>query len=561
MTGHCHSWTILALFTSLIGVASVHGQSGACCLDGGSCFVAPSPAACSTSFPPGSYQGEGSICGPTSLCGQFGACCMPDGTCVGPDDFAVCDLSTGTFQGDGTTCMPNSCPPPSPVPTQINHQGIVSVNGQRFTGNGNFYFAIIDPATGNSVWTNDATNIGTTNRPNRPVVIPCASGLYSVRLGGLSLANMKIIPVGVFSSENRALRIWFNDGTNGIHQLTPDHPLTSAPYAIHAAVSKETSVISFGDGSDGNVVITEDTTMTSDKYYTNLTIESGVTLYPNGFRVFVASNLTLDGVIARNGNHGGSGGNGSRNSQGMPGTGGLLADGYLRGSVGGDGGIGGSGLVAGTSGSDGVDAVGCLISSNGSIGGGGGNGVNVPFGTSGGAPGQPGNTTPSNVKLIANWHLATLLDIATDGTTVKFTSSGGASGGGGGGGSRDGGTPEFLGGGGGGGGGTNGGVIAIYARNFLISPSGSISANGGNGGNGGHATTDISNSGGGGGGGGGGNGGVIILVYESFTNLGAMHVIPGLGGVGGSDVGIEPSPGGNGAGGVPGVVALFQLNQ
>jgi len=117
-----------------------------------------------------------------------------------------------TFQGDSTVCSPNPCPPPAPVPTQINHQGVVSVNGQRFNGNGRFYFAIIDPGSGNSVWTNDATNIGTANRPNQPVTIACANGLYSVGLGDLSLLNMKPIPVNVFASENRTLRIWFDDG-------------------------------------------------------------------------------------------------------------------------------------------------------------------------------------------------------------------------------------------------------------------------------------------------------------------------------------------------------------
>lgn len=35
------------------------------------------------------------------------------------------------------------------VPTQMNHQGVVSVSGQRFNGNGSFYFAIVAPSTGN----------------------------------------------------------------------------------------------------------------------------------------------------------------------------------------------------------------------------------------------------------------------------------------------------------------------------------------------------------------------------------------------------------------------------
>jgi hypothetical protein len=36
------------------------------------------------------------------------------------------------------------------------------------------------------------------------------------------------------------LRVWFDDGTHGIQHLTPDQPITSAPYAIHA-LSAETA--------------------------------------------------------------------------------------------------------------------------------------------------------------------------------------------------------------------------------------------------------------------------------------------------------------------------------
>src|SRR2546426_12736233 len=62
----------------------------------------------------------------------------------------------------------------------------------------------------------------------------------------------------------------------------------------------------FGDGSDGDVTITKtkSTFLTRDMYYNNLTIESGQTLNPNGFRVFVSGTLTLeDGArISRDGN-------------------------------------------------------------------------------------------------------------------------------------------------------------------------------------------------------------------------------------------------------------------
>ena len=55
----------------------------------------------------------------------------------------------------------------------------------------------------------------------------------------------------------------------------------------------------FGNGEDGDVTITNGTTVTldSDKYYDDLTIDAGGTLFTNGFRVFVKGTLTNNGTI------------------------------------------------------------------------------------------------------------------------------------------------------------------------------------------------------------------------------------------------------------------------
>ncbi len=42
----------------------------------------------------------------------------------------------------------------------------------------------------------------------------------------------------------------------------------------------------FGDGSDGNVIISSNRTLSGDMYYNNLTINSGITLNPNGYIFF-----------------------------------------------------------------------------------------------------------------------------------------------------------------------------------------------------------------------------------------------------------------------------------
>lgn len=53
----------------------------------------------------------------------------------------------------------------------------------------------------------------------------------------------------------------------------------------------------YGTGNDGNVVISTDTSISRDMYYNNLTINSGVHLNTNGFKVFVKNTLTLNGSI------------------------------------------------------------------------------------------------------------------------------------------------------------------------------------------------------------------------------------------------------------------------
>lgn len=53
----------------------------------------------------------------------------------------------------------------------------------------------------------------------------------------------------------------------------------------------------YGTGLDGNVVIASNTTLTSDMYYNNLTINSGVMLNTAGYKVFVKNTLTLNGAI------------------------------------------------------------------------------------------------------------------------------------------------------------------------------------------------------------------------------------------------------------------------
>ncbi len=116
------------------------------------------------------------------------------------------------------------------APQIINHQGYVEVNGAPFSGTGSFRFALVDGA-GDNLWTHDNTQVGTSNMPDTARSVPVTNGVYSVPLGVATP-----IPDSVFTGSGEVLlRVWFDDGTNGVQQLTPGQPLHSAPYARVAA--------------------------------------------------------------------------------------------------------------------------------------------------------------------------------------------------------------------------------------------------------------------------------------------------------------------------------------
>ena len=138
------------------------------------------------------------------------------------------------------------------------------------------------------------------------------------------------------------------------------------------------AVVGFtGDGSDGDVTISSNTTLTRDMYYKNLTINTSFILSPAGYRIFVQNILTNNGTIRNNGTVGTIGSNGSGGVAGGGGAGGAGGTGnnILAGTNGSSGGAGGDGSsgAAGTAGTNG-SSVGASLGSNGAIGGAGGGG-------------------------------------------------------------------------------------------------------------------------------------------------------------------------------------------
>lgn len=320
----------------------------------------------------------------------------------------------------------------------------------------------------------------------------------------------------------------------------------------------------FGTGADGSATLSASTTLTSDKHYTNLTINSGVVLNTGGYRLFVSGTLTNNGTIQRNGNTGGTGGNGTATggvgaTGGTAGAGGTaLASGTLFGSLvgsaGGAGGVSNNTCAVGVAGTTSYS----FILATSSAGGTAGNSSSYS-----GCAGGTFATNALEYSYLTGYNYYLSVGIVNEsfvsyvyGTVSTSTLSNFSSSGGGGGAVGMSGASGEAGGGGGGGAGSGGGIIYISAYNLINN--GTIQAVGGNGGAGGNGATVATYYGGGGGGGAGGHGGLLVLIYKNLTE-GTLTVTGGTGGTGGLKAGGSATNGSNGEAGKTGSIIKVKL--
>ncbi len=130
-------------------------------------------------------------------------------------------------------------------------------------------------------WSHDGTSAGGA-APTGMLPLAVANGLFTVALGDTNL--MAALPAGVMTNANVRLRMWFNNGTNGFAQLTPDQPLTAAPYALVA-----------------ERVRSADSLAASQVTLTNAAnVFSGSSFSGNGAGLTAVNATTLGGVAATN---------------------------------------------------------------------------------------------------------------------------------------------------------------------------------------------------------------------------------------------------------------------
>jgi N-acetylneuraminic acid mutarotase len=118
------------------------------------------------------------------------------------------------------------------VPQLIQFQGRIAVGSTNFEGAGQFKFALVNADGTTTYWNNDGSEGA---EPAAAVTLPVVKGLYSVLLGDATLPNMATLPSTVFNHGDVHLRVWFNDGVNGFHQLSPDQRIAAVGYAMMAA--------------------------------------------------------------------------------------------------------------------------------------------------------------------------------------------------------------------------------------------------------------------------------------------------------------------------------------
>ena len=119
------------------------------------------------------------------------------------------------------------------VPSLLNHQGRIAVQGVNYNGSGLFKFALVNATGSVTYWSNDGSSTAG-SQPTAAVTLTVSNGLYAVLLGNTELTNMTAIAPAALEYADVRLRVWFNDGTKGFQLISPDQRLAAVPYSIQS---------------------------------------------------------------------------------------------------------------------------------------------------------------------------------------------------------------------------------------------------------------------------------------------------------------------------------------
>ena len=103
--------------------------------------------------------------------------------------------------------------------------------------------------------------------PSAAISLAMTNGLYAVVLGDTNISGMpQPIDPETFTNGDVRLRVWFNDGTHGYEQLSPDQRIVSAGYSLVAQTANSLSGVISSAQLPGSVATTN--FVTSQGYVT-----------------------------------------------------------------------------------------------------------------------------------------------------------------------------------------------------------------------------------------------------------------------------------------------------
>ena len=166
------------------------------------------------------------------------------------------------------------------VPSLLNHQGRIAVSGVNFNGSGQFKFALVNANGSVTYWSNDGSSTAG-SQPTAAVTLTVANGLYAVLLGNTELTNMTAIAPAALEYADVRLRVWFNDGTKGFQQISPDQRLAAVPYSIKSQKALAADALNgllSGDVTGGQATTTIADATVTGKLLTGLASTTGIVL-------------------------------------------------------------------------------------------------------------------------------------------------------------------------------------------------------------------------------------------------------------------------------------------
>lgn len=139
------------------------------------------------------------------------------------------------------------------------YQTRVLIGTTPYVGPAQIKFALVDDASGKSIWSNDGSSVAG-SEPSAAVDVTSVAGVVSVMVGDDGLANMDALPnIIVNRRAGLSLRVWFNDLTNGWEQLAPDLSLPAGAHTMQRVTQPLTLFVDAAIGDDANAGLTTDT--------------------------------------------------------------------------------------------------------------------------------------------------------------------------------------------------------------------------------------------------------------------------------------------------------------